>query len=177
MCSVNDSRSQRSQKQLKLPRSICFQTSKNITSFHRKKKNRPMRFIDPTVTRHGELEMWRFYHGCFHKFQKDGKGDISILEWGVLYLRSRLSASLPLIGHILRSSKTQFRLKDGTSEIFFNHEKPIKGQKKPPRHKKKKGLPDGISAIAVSSSLRGDALQSFGVRLHVTLACLSRSIQ
>lgn len=138
MCSVNDSRSQRSQKQLKLPRSICFQTSKNITSFHRKKKNRPMRFIDPTVTRHGELEMWRFYHGCFHKFQKDGKGDISILEWGVLYLRSRLSASLPLIGHILRSSKTQFRLKDGTSEIFFNHEKPIKGQIKPPRHKKKK---------------------------------------
>lgn len=121
-------------------------------------------------------------------------GDVKILSWvfpqvserrkrrcfyiGVRSFVSEIKVKcvLPLIGHILRSSKTQFRLKDGTSEIFFNHEKPIKGQIKPPRHKKK-GLPDGISAIAVSSSLRGDALQSFGVRLHVTLACLSRSIQ
>ena len=77
MCSVNDSRSQRSQKQLKLPRSICFQTSKNITSFHRKKKNRPMRFIDPTVTRHGVgVESWRcedFIMGVSTSFRKTEK--------------------------------------------------------------------------------------------------------
>lgn len=82
-------------------------------------------------------------------------GDVKILSWvfpqvserrkrryfyiGVRSFVSEIKVKcvLPLIGHILRSSKTQFRLKDGTSEIFFNHEKPIKGQIKPPRHKKK----------------------------------------
>lgn len=161
------------------PRSISFQTWKNITSIHRKKKSADeVHWSDShwSWSWSGQLKMWRFYHGFFPQVSERRKRRYFYIGVRSFVSEIKVKCVLPLIGHILRSSKPQFRLKDGTSEIFSNHEKPIKGQIKPPRHKKK-GLPDGISAIAVSSSLRGDALQSFGVRLHVTLACLSRSIQ